>query len=1038
MSSTQGTSAFGRFFTDSALPFLWLNPTTTYSDPYADWNLLPNGMTYQNIPVISGLGNTVVYPDKKIGGTKSNWGPEYNTMPELENSLIYYGDSYDSGILSDNLNGKDAYLGESEFGGNFENNYVDGVWASNPYISDNYNFSQMYYPDIHDNETDGLYNFYDEEQKVLVRNELINLDIYNASSSLIYDSGILPSGGSSVYLDGVEYYIPGGGSPGTFPYDDIERTYDDDLDYYEMKSGFGLGGFHNIMAEFLIGGLNGGNYYLSCYIVTQGGFEGDLMINGVSEQTGEIIRIDNRYIPNINSINFLAASFSPFSSYIYYFKLVEVTETNPAVQGASLEELESVLLNWNKYLSTNFEDDYGKFGIEYSNKLPVVSKDDLESIQISFDASISSTSFGREYPLSIQLYNYELTRWESIPMALLTGSYYSANSLDLKFWAWDPETPYTDDGRFRPKWSSTNLDDIETIGYGDTFPNTIDGNEIVFDSSVANGGSFLDNTDTGRKVNNLFTNEVTDDYKVLFYDSEHNANKFQIDNLIIDPNNFYTDEDSYNGFPAYQSTTEFYEADFYNDFLNDLHEFKVRILTEKESGEQSLDSKPFLCVSSFNTYALTSTDYLNYADFESNAIEGTHVSDRIDFTANGVGLYGYSGFNVKEPSKAMKFRDNFQTTSWNLNASEPKIYQSKDLVSEAIVRSLNPDENFDGDDLSIIKYTYPHASTATSFQIFKGSVKSGYFGYTGAEDDLEHVFSSTASAEVDVEYDGFFIPYGTGTYDLYYDVSTSQTVLSLYIQIGDETIAVSGDDRTLSGWVRIESPETNEISVISYGGPIHDLKVDYLELFHVPKEIETFIQTDLPDYLSFGEEDLASLSALVEGSNEVQIYSTGVFYEDSITWNSKPSPSQSISKKDVSVGTPTQMSFELGNLRAFNPYFNLKNGYLTLELANLEVFYEMAKKYQEGGMLYMQTDESESLSLKSNSYANNITVTPNDQIVIEFKAETGNEINLTLYSDGQVQRSFNVVLQGNTDFSTQILTLDTLETLQFDQLEFSG
>ena len=88
VSSTQGTSAFGRFFTDSALPFLWLNPTTTYSDPYADWNLLPNGMTYQNIPVISGLGNTVVYPDKKIGGTKSNWGPEYITAtPTI---LVFY------------------------------------------------------------------------------------------------------------------------------------------------------------------------------------------------------------------------------------------------------------------------------------------------------------------------------------------------------------------------------------------------------------------------------------------------------------------------------------------------------------------------------------------------------------------------------------------------------------------------------------------------------------------------------------------------------------------------------------------------------------------------------------------------------------------------------------------------------------------------------------------------------------------------------------------------------------------------------------
>jgi len=97
----------------------------------------------------------------------------------------------------------------------------------------------------------------------------------------------------------------------------------------------------------------------------------------------------------------------------------------------------------------------------------------------------------------------------------------------------------------------------------------------------------LINNDSGRKINNLFA----DNYKVMFYDSDLNANKFQLSNLIIDlaPGKFFT---STSNFPAYQDVPQFYEANFYENFLNDLHEFKVRILTEKESAHQDSDSKP--------------------------------------------------------------------------------------------------------------------------------------------------------------------------------------------------------------------------------------------------------------------------------------------------------------------------------------------------------------------------------------------------------------------------------------------------------------
>jgi hypothetical protein len=466
ISSAQGTSVSGTFFADAFLSLLWLNPTTKYSDPYPNWNLLPNGMTYQHIPVISGLGNKVFYPTIKSGWNNA-WGSEYTSMPELENSLIYYGDSYDSGILSENLNGKDSFLGDQEFGGRFKNNYIDGTWLSNPYISDNYNFSQMYYSDIHDSSQAGLYNYYGtptpEEQRVLVRNSLTNLELFNSSGvALIYDSGTPPAEISPQYLSSVDYIL---GLPGSYP---LHYAEDDNSLYYEMKSE-SIGESHAIYANFLISypDYNGDDFYLSCHIETLGE-EGTLKINGQDYISGDVIDFDHMLIEDVNLIRFTAGEeYSPsFTSRIYFFELERVNEGSPAIQGASIEELESVLLEWSQYTST-YKQNYGAFGFEYSYKLPVVGKEGLESIQISFDASISSTSIVKEFPLSLQLWNFEQNRWESIPMAPLDGdATYQGSDLNAEFWAWDPEaTSYYVD-KFRPKWGTLNFENINTVNYG--------------------------------------------------------------------------------------------------------------------------------------------------------------------------------------------------------------------------------------------------------------------------------------------------------------------------------------------------------------------------------------------------------------------------------------------------------------------------------------------------------------------------------------------------------------------------------------------
>ncbi|MHA2031493.1 MAG: hypothetical protein ACW99Q_19115, partial [Candidatus Kariarchaeaceae archaeon] len=317
---TQSVSASGTFFDASKLPFLWLNPTTTTTlNP--NWQSLPNGMTYQHLPVISGLGNKVAYPSI-TSGWDYGWGSEYINMPELSNSLISYGDDYDSGQLDQYLSSVDNKDSESRF----QNNYIDSTYISNPYISENFNFSSMYNAEIHDSSnSNGLYNYYDGSQNVLVKNELKSVDFFNTSTSQIFNYGNFP--------------------------------------------------------------------------------------DGVGAESFEF------------------------------------------------EELNSVLLNWSQYLAINTSNN-GKFGADFVYQLPAVSRDGIKALYLSFDAAFVANSFTDYYPLSIQLWNYELSRWESIPLAPLSGSTYESNELVQDFWRWNPDNnSYTFD-EFRPSWGSEDENNI--------------------------------------------------------------------------------------------------------------------------------------------------------------------------------------------------------------------------------------------------------------------------------------------------------------------------------------------------------------------------------------------------------------------------------------------------------------------------------------------------------------------------------------------------------------------------------------------------
>ncbi|KKN18861.1 hypothetical protein LCGC14_0951530, partial [marine sediment metagenome] len=1051
-------------------PFKWLNPGTRYMDSNAQWNPLPNGMTYQYTPVISGYGSKVFYPTVTSGWENGyGWGSEYTSMPELENSLINYDGSYDSGELAPNLNSVDAF--SSDFGGNFENNYVDNVLISNPYMSDTYNFSQMYDPEIHDITNDaGLYNYYDPSgganpaQYLFLENELTNAATKDSTNINVFDSGTIPDSITEEFLDDITLIqIPPAGYGAVVG--GLSNTYANDANFITIypTTFWGYYGF-NCYLDITNPSYNDNKFYVSMYLETSPLTSIELYNNDnfVVESTNGILDLDRYLIQSVSDLRLLGDwTFPYYETYLYYFKVERVTSGTESMQSPSTTEMEGIMQDWSQYLTTPITDD-GIYGFEYTYKLPFVSRDSLDSIQLSFEASINSISFeGGNYPLSIRLWNYDSQRWESIPIAPMAGdNTYLGNSLDYDFWTWDPagSSPSTD--KFRPEWGTLGNNRVNTIGYGATFPHTVDASDnIIYDSSLINGGSFLVNDDTDHQLNNLYSAKE----KVLFYDDQYvfladevNSNKHQLQNVVISPSNFYA---SLEAFPDYIDSESFmaYSSDnFYNYFVNDLREFKIQIATEKESSQN--DSEPAsLCIDSVNTYSLTTTNYLNYDEFESNTINGEHISDKIIFNSDGIRLFGTSGFSLKEAPPTVKFRDNFLTSSWTLeDVSSPTIDYQNTLGGETYISSHNPNNNYNGIDYLRVYQDDTSVSTfAHSASIIKGNYISGDAADTWYDDSNYYKVSSVqmkpwSSPQIaDIE---FPLTSYSPTEDIYYEIRTDQNA-AIYIYLKSTPpfsqiiIESATDTNLISGVISNIDRELDYpniyVKAITGIGVNFELSVDLLRVeVPVAQEFETYIETTPAPYLIRGDSDSWTLQAdlLYDWGGDTQIYSVGSFDEYELRWNNKGTiPIYSFI--DTSSEGAGYINWDLGEVSSQPQYFKIDTSQNAgKDFTNPVVKYSIAKKHQEAGLLYMQTDEvaGELLTLRS-SYPTT-TILPSDQIVVEFKTTTNDQVDLKLYKNGGTEyvETFNIVPQGNSDFSSQIILFDPQQNYEFDELIFTG
>ncbi len=113
---------------------------------------------------------------------------------------------------------------------------------------------------------------------------------------------------------------------------------------------------------------------------------------------------------------------------------------------------------------------------------------------------------------------------------------------------------------------------------------------------------------------------------------------------------------------------------------------------------------------------------------------------------------------------------------------------------------------------------------------------------------------------------------------------------------------------------------------------------------------------------------------------------------------------------------------------------NIGSGYVY----KFQASYNISKNYFGNGYMYIQTNTTELISLKSINYGIDYTLNTGDYFEIDFQTNSDSQINLILLKDDIIQKTLILSHSENTNFTNQTIQIYTNEDVEFDQLKISG
>ena len=174
----------------------------------------------------------------------------------------------------------------------------------------------------------------------------------------------------------------------------------------------------------------------------------------------------------------------------------------------------------------------------------------------------------------------------------------------------------------------------------------------------------------------------------------------------------------------------------------------------------------------------------------------------------------------------------------------------------------------------------------------------------------------------------------------------------------------------------------------------------------------------------------------------VNVYHTTDFDEGTVTWNTQPATG------DFQMVWNGALGWNEEGLGAPNEYYKFISptdmsrtfGFYSKDNAirNPRIRHHLSKYYVGGGLIYMQTDELETISLRSDDYGTHYNLSSGDYFELDFQTSSDSQINLILLKDGDINKTLTLSQSGNTNFNRHTVQISVDEFVEFDQLKISS
>ncbi len=252
-------------------------------------------------------------------------------------------------------------------------------------------------------------------------------------------------------------------------------------------------------------------------------------------------------------------------------------------------------------------------------------------------------------------------------------------------------------------------------------------------------------------------------------------------------------------------------------------------------------------------------------------------------------------------------------------------------------------------------------------------------------------------------------------------IDVSINIIQTYYIPTDDTNAIEDNPDTTQG--SVGTVRTSSQSGIHTWNGFVKWEYPYLDLNYTNSSMSLYGKENIAGYL--------------------KVYHTTDFDEDTLTWNNQPASGEYqvnftgfLGRQEVGIGAPNYyykfVSYSDLSMRKFlfwssewyenKPYF----------------IHNLYKSYLGSGMMYMQTNTTELLSLKSTDYGSYYTLSSGDYFEMDFQTSSDSQINLILLRDGVVNKTLTLSKYGNPNFNRHTAKISVDEEVEFDQLKISS